>query len=519
MKVLQLEDLIEQTGGCGRYQILLCLTVHSMKCIVCFSLLFMAFGAARPNWWCVDDLDISNVTLTTDMPQYKSCTAFNSTSKCSKFVFDKSMETVATQWDLICDKEWVTTTITSIQMAGTFIGNLACGQIADLIGRKAPLFSSVFVLVILNVATAFSTSWQMFAVFRFFIGLAIGFELTVQYNIMAEFTTARWRTWVVAVPSWAIETIIFSFAAWLLKDWRYIHFTGAATGLPLLATYWFVPESFRFYVGHDRFGDAENIIKTIARFNKRPVPDMSGLHALKTSKEEQKLLDKKYSFIDIIRNKELLKCTLLLAVVWITIGFNTYGIQFGVPKLSGNLFVNLFIPSLIGSPIQFIIIYLENRFGRKSTSILMYLICAVSALMVAIANRFEETSSRNTLINVTALLALTAINCSWSPVQTLTIENYPTVVRNLGFGLHNTISRIGAIIGPQLVFLDTKVSGIMYWICSAAALISIVCILPMRETNGIDLEDKIHERSNGVDSNEESVKKIFEEEEEMLNAM
>jgi putative MFS transporter len=123
-------------------------------------------------------------------------------------------------------------------MAGTFIGNLACGQIADLIGRKAPLFSSVIVLVILNVATVFSTSWQMFAVFRFFIGLAIGFELTVQYNIMAEFTTARWRTWVVAVPSWAIETIIFSFAAWLLKDWRYIHFTGAATGLPLLATYW-----------------------------------------------------------------------------------------------------------------------------------------------------------------------------------------------------------------------------------------------------------------------------------------
>jgi hypothetical protein len=63
----------------------------------------------------------------------------------------------------------------------------------------------------------------------------------------------------------------------------------------------------------------------------------------------------------------------------------------------------------------------------------------------------------------------------------------------------------------------------MYWICSAAALISIVCILPMRETNGIDLEDKIYERhaldSNGIDSNEKSVKKIFEEEEEKLNAL
>ena len=123
-------------------------------------------------------------------------------------------------------------------MAGTFIGNIACGQIADLIGRKTPLFLSVVVLIVLNSATAFSTSWQMFAVLRFFIGLAIGFELTVQYNIMAEFTTARWRTWVVAVPSWAIETIIFSFVAWLLKDWKYVHIAAATTGFPLLATYW-----------------------------------------------------------------------------------------------------------------------------------------------------------------------------------------------------------------------------------------------------------------------------------------
>ncbi|XP_053392444.1 organic cation transporter protein-like [Mercenaria mercenaria] len=488
----RLEELIEKTGGCGRYQILLCLTVHSMKCIVCFSMLFMVFGAAKPDWWCVNDTDDSNVTLTTDMPQYKSCTASNGTSKCTKFFFDKSMKTIVTQWELVCDKEWVTSTITSVQMAGTFIGNLACGQIADLIGRKTPLFLSVASLVILNAITAFSTSWLMFAVLRFFVGLAAGFELTVQYNVMSEFTTARWRTWVVAVPSWATETMIFSLVAWLLKDWKYIHIAATAIGLPWLATYWFVPESFRFYVGHDRIEDAENIIKKIARINKKPVPDMSELNLLKASIEKAKLLDKKYSFIDFFKNKQLLKCTLLLAVVWITIGFNTYGIQFGVPALSGNLYVNLFIPSLIGSPIQFIMIYLQNRFGRKSTSILFYLICAVTTLTVAIANRFQETSFRNNLINVAALLSLTAINCSWSPVQTLTIENYPTVVRNLGFGLQNTIARIGAIIGPQLVFLDTKVAGIMYWICGAAALISIICILPIRETNGVDLTDKIH---------------------------
>lgn len=42
---------------------------------------------------------------------------------------------------------------------------------------------------------------------------------------------------------------------------------------------------------------------------------------------------------------------------------------------------------------------------------------------------FPETSVRNYVTNVAALLSLTAMNVSWTPIQTLTIETYPTVVR------------------------------------------------------------------------------------------
>lgn len=123
-------------------------------------------------------------------------------------------------------------------MAGVLIGNLVCGQVADVIGRKPPLFLSLLTLVLFNILAAFSTSWVMFAVIRFILGLAMGFELTVQYNIMSEFTLARWRTWVVAVPSWATEIALFAFVAWLLKDWQHLHFATAAVGLPMLLTYW-----------------------------------------------------------------------------------------------------------------------------------------------------------------------------------------------------------------------------------------------------------------------------------------
>jgi len=92
------------------------------------------------------------------------------------------------QFSLVCDQAWIPSTITSLQMAGIFVGNVACGQVADLIGRKKPFFLAVLALVILNVVSAFATSWIMFAVLRFCLGLAMGFQLTVQYSLAAEFT-------------------------------------------------------------------------------------------------------------------------------------------------------------------------------------------------------------------------------------------------------------------------------------------------------------------------------------------
>lgn len=142
------------------------------------------------------------------------------------------------QWSLVCDhRDWIPTTITSMQMAGVLIGNLACGQIADLVGRKPPLFLALLSLVVLNIITAFSVSWVMFAALRFLIGIAMGFQLTVQYNMTSEFTQTKWRSWVIAVPSWSIQMTLFALVTWLVKDWRWVHIVTAAIGIPLLLTF------------------------------------------------------------------------------------------------------------------------------------------------------------------------------------------------------------------------------------------------------------------------------------------
>ncbi|WAR13114.1 S22A7-like protein [Mya arenaria] len=304
-EVVGIEELIEETGGCGRFQVLLCAITHSCKCIICFSMLFMVYGAAAPDWWCSEGIELGNVTsgAAGNDSRRKGCEIhLNGVSKpCEQFKFSDEMNTIVSRFSLVCDHEWISSTITSIQMAGILVGNIACGQVADLIGRKKPFFASILALVLLNIGAAFSVSWVMFAVFRFLIGVSVGFEVIVQYNLTAEFTQTRWRTWVVAMPSWAIATSLFALVCWALNDWVWIHIATAATGLPLLFTYWFVPESFRWYIGHDRIEDAKQIVKKMARYNRKPVPKSLDY----IGKENAESGDQKYFFSDLFKERKL----------------------------------------------------------------------------------------------------------------------------------------------------------------------------------------------------------------------
>ncbi|XP_052818377.1 organic cation transporter protein-like [Mya arenaria] len=454
-------------------------------------MLFMVYGAAAPDWWCSEGIELGNVTsgAAGNDSRRKGCEIhLNGVSKpCEQFKFSDEMNTIVSRFSLVCDHEWISSTITSIQMAGILVGNIACGQVADLIGRKKPFFASILALVLLNIGAAFSVSWVMFAVFRFLIGVSVGFEVIVQYNLTAEFTQTRWRTWVVAMPSWAIATSLFALVCWALNDWVWIHIATAATGLPLLFTYWFVPESFRWYIGHDRIEDAKQIVKKMARYNRKPVPKSLDY----IGKENAESGDQKYFFSDLFKERKLRLYTCLFMLVWMTLRLTTYGIQFGVPRLSGNLFINMFILGLTLSPIQFINIWLQNRLGRKKTACLCYGLAAAAAFAVAVTARIPDSQGQDWATNIFAIMALTMANAAWSPLQTLTMETYPTVIRNLGYGTQNTMTRIGAIIGPQLVYLETMFEGSLYWISGTALVVAMALLVPIPETGRRDLVDKI----------------------------
>jgi OCT family organic cation transporter-like MFS transporter 4/5 len=65
---------------------------------------------------------------------------------------------------------------------------------------------------------AFSTSWQMFAVVRFFIGIGCGFYLTVFFTFTVEFISGKYRPMLMAIPSWPLYAAAFGGMSCLIHD-------------------------------------------------------------------------------------------------------------------------------------------------------------------------------------------------------------------------------------------------------------------------------------------------------------
>lgn len=125
-------------------------------------------------------------------------------------------------------------------MGGLFIGALISGQIGDIVGRRITYFLSVIIVMAGNLAAAFSINWQMFAAFRFCIGMGCGWYLTVFGAFIAELTPKRWRSVVLSVPTWAFGTMSMGLVAWLIHDWKYIQIATAIFCLPWICGFWYV---------------------------------------------------------------------------------------------------------------------------------------------------------------------------------------------------------------------------------------------------------------------------------------
>lgn len=129
------DPLTKVIGAIGKWQIWICFVVFLVKFPVAWHQMSIIFLAPPMNFTCADH--------TTEIYE-NQCSA-----NCSSYQFDHSIfkETIVSQWNLVCDRQWLKNLTQTVFMLGILVGNMVFGHLSD---RLVHPFS-FYVKFVLNV--------------------------------------------------------------------------------------------------------------------------------------------------------------------------------------------------------------------------------------------------------------------------------------------------------------------------------------------------------------------------------
>ena len=197
----------------------------------------------------------------------------------------------------------------AVYVAGACVGALFFGWLADRLGRKKLFLITLAVYLVATVATAFSGSFLVFAICRFFTGAGIGGEYAAINSAIDELIPARVRGtvdliingsfWLGTAMGAALSIVLLNediFAADV--GWRLAFGLGAVLGVGILLVRRNVPESPRWMFIHGKVDEAEELVEDI----ERQVKESAGVRELKEPKRSIKVREQEtVGFITIAK--------------------------------------------------------------------------------------------------------------------------------------------------------------------------------------------------------------------------
>ncbi|KYO27836.1 hypothetical protein Y1Q_0006889 [Alligator mississippiensis] len=173
---------------------------------------------------------------------------------------------------------------------------------------------------------------------------------------------------------------------------------------------------------------------------------------------------------------------------WFSTSFAYYGLAMDLQKFGVSIYLIQVIFGAVDIPAKLIGFCVINFIGRRVTQATALLLAGLAIL----ANIFVPQDLQ-TMRTVLAVFGKGCLAASFNCVFLYTGELYPTVIRQTGMGLGNTLARVGGIVAPLVRMTSDYSPSLPLIIYGAAPVISGIatCFLP--ETLNMPLPDTIED--------------------------
>ncbi|EQC35472.1 hypothetical protein SDRG_07180 [Saprolegnia diclina VS20] len=390
----------------------------------------------------------------------------------------------------------------SAVFAGSLVGGIFFGQLADTYGRKPIFMATLLLFMLATLVCGAADVYGVLLAFRFIAGIGMGGELPVAATLVQELAPApvRGRIIVLLESFWSIGAMIAVLLAFELTkhvSWRVVFYLSAIPALYAVAIRYLIPESPKWLASVGRMDEAEAIVAKIERahgvtYDKdtlKPTVLTPGMDTYNCSSL------KPYERVALMFRGEFLARTLVLWTVWCCLAFSYYAVYIWLPDLrgkekggynlnnsTGSMFFIIFwqLPGYLSAA------YLVEVFGRKVT-LAAYL---VGSIVSALAFGYVENTQTNLMI--TGAFMSWFMLGAWGALYAYTPENYPTPIRAMGAAYPSAFSRIGATAGPYVVPIMIEngcSSKTIMWVCAGVLVFAVLVLVAFGfESRGKNVE-------------------------------
>ena len=345
-------------------------------------------------------------------------------------------------------------------LIGMALGAFFIAPLADSYGRRRLVIYPVITFALLTIASAYATNLPVLIVLRFLTGLGLGGAMPNAVAITAEFSPAKWRTWIVAVM-FCFYSLGAGFggliAAWLVPtySWKAVFlFCGGMALLlwPILVVA--MPES---YVPK---GEAKS---------KLPVRRLFEQGRARVT-----------IFLWIIFFANLMEIFFLTS--WLPLTLSQQGLSEANSAYATSLvqFAGIGAAILMGG--------LVDSFGPQRVLPLAFVLTALCVAGIGLAG--SEVALTMIMAVGIGIGTVGAQNCN----NGVAAKFYPTSIRATGVGWALAVGRIGSIVGPVVggILLSTKVDiRTIFLVAAVPPLVAAGAYLAMGRARA--LEPAAHE--------------------------
>lgn len=377
--------------------------------------------------------------------------------------FTNPNESLVAEFDLTCDREWMTSLLNSGFFLAFFFGCSIMGYASDRFGRRKTLLLSIGLAAIFTSASAFAPSFVVFAVLRSLSGAAaagIGlasFVLSTEHigssrrGIAGVATQYFWAAGVTILPLLALLCDHLR-AAWP-PSWRpfgeglgWRGLTQCVAALNMVYALATIPgmgllrESPRWLAIQGKLSKAHAVLKSIAPVG-TIIPELTQLDESGQGETQSETLF-------VLRKYPNLALRLLgMMAEWMTISMGYYGLSLGAGQLGSNLYMTSFLSGLVEIPSYVLANVLIEWWGRRNSLMALLLLaggCCIGA-------GFTHPASRTrTAVSLTGKFGVAG---AFNLLFLFTSELFPTSLRTAALGSCSQAARIGAIAAPAVLLL------------------------------------------------------------------